>query len=305
MLDKILTKLVQKMHPERNISVEKIDGRFFWHRHDTTGCNSYLLEGTYSYDDVVKLNELTGGNAAFGICDELGSVAFIGMNNPNYVNKSGYFRCKVHAYGMPFDESEYYFKSYTEEEAKNIHNYKVYGGDGLREVAKVAKISQLNYHLDSRYTVKEATTSKVFNMDCKLKGVYSYNLAKLLATGSIREKDGYSGDEHPIVFAIIDDSKYVGIINMWNSDKIFARGFMDVWEYGTKKPNIQKIRFLSNEEASEVEDFELYIYNYACSGIGRDKYQIEKFDRTLDVKFNFHLPDGTDYRLIDHTELFK
>ena len=40
-------------------------------------------------------------------------------------------------------------------------------------------------------------------------------------------------------------------------------------------------------------------------GKGRDKYQIERYDRTLDKRFKFQLPDGNDYRLIEHTELFK
>ena len=44
---------------------------------------------------------------------------------------------------------------------------------------------------------------------------------------------------------------------------------------------------------------------YASSGKGRDKYQIERYDRTLDKRFKFQLPDGNDYRLIEHTELFK
>ena len=49
MLEKILTKMAEKVYPKRNISVEKIGGRLFLHSHDTTGCNDYLLEGTYSY----------------------------------------------------------------------------------------------------------------------------------------------------------------------------------------------------------------------------------------------------------------
>ena len=76
-------------------------------------------------------------------------------------------------------------------------------------------------------------------------------------------------------------------------------------EYGAEEPETQTIRFLNKEEASKIKDFTLYVYNYASSGIGRDKYQIEKYDRTLDKRFNFHLPDGRDYRLIEHTELFK
>lgn len=305
MFEKILTKIAKVVYPERDISVEKLRGRFFLHPHDTTGCNTYLLEGTYSYDEVVRLNALTTYSAGFGFCSELGPIAFIGIPNSVYAQRSGYFEYKVHAYGTPFDQSEYYFKAYTEEEAKNIGNYTVYGLDGLREVAAVAPISQMSYFYDSRFEAKEAKNPKVFDMDCKLKGVYSYNEAKLLSTGTLKEKDGYSGEEHPIVFAIVGNGQHVGIINMRPSEKELVRGFRDVWEYGAEEPETQTISFLTKEEASKIKDFALYVYKYDCSGIGRDKYQIERYDRTLDKRFMFQLPDGNDYRLIEHTELFK
>lgn len=306
MLEKILTKMAKVVYPERDMTVEKLGGRFFLHAHDTTGCNTYLLDGTYSYDEVVKLNALTTYSAGFGFCSELGPIAFIGIPNPVCAQRSGYFKYKVHSYGTPFDQSEYYFKAYTEEDAKHIGNYTVYGLDGLREVAKVAPISQMSYVYDSRYKAKEAKNPKVFDMDCKLKGVYSYNEAKLLSTGTLKEKDGYSGEDHPIVFAIVGDSQHVGIINMWPSEVDLVHGFRDVWEYGAEEPETQEISFLTKEDASKIEDFTLYVYKYASSGIGgRDKYQIERYDRTLDRRFKFQLPDGSDYRLIEHTELFK
>lgn len=95
MLEKILTKMAEKVYPKRNISVEKIGGRLFLHSHDTTGCNDYLLEGTYSYDEVVKLNNLTTYSVGFGFCSELGPIAFIGMPNHVCAQKSGYFKYKV------------------------------------------------------------------------------------------------------------------------------------------------------------------------------------------------------------------
>lgn len=306
MLEKILTKMAKVVYPERDVTVEKLGGQFFLHLHDTTGCNTYLLEGTYSYDEVVKLNALTTYSAGFGFCAELGPIAFIGVPNPVCAQRSGYFKYKVHAYGTPFDQSEYYFKAYTEEEAKQIGNYTVYGLDGLRKVATVAPISQMSYVYDSRYKAKEANNPRVFDMDCKLKGIYNYNDAKLLSTGTLKEKDGYSGEDHPIVFATIGNGQHVGIINMWPSEVDRVRGFRDVWEYGTEEPETQEISFLTKEDAAKIEDFTLYVYRYASSGIGgRDKYQIERYDRTLDEKFKFQLPDGSDYRLIEHTELFK
>lgn len=305
MLEKILTKLAQKIYKEQDISVELIDGKMFLHQKDTKIYNNYVLSGTYSYDEVIKINSLIKGNAGFGICEELGPIAFIGVPNPENAEKNGYFRYKVQSYGTPFDKSQVFFEAYTEEKAKSIKNYKVYGFDGVEEVSKLYPISDLNYQYDSRYKAKEANVPKVFDMDCKLKGVHNYSVSKILATGSIRDKDGYSGEEHPIVFATVGKNKHVGIINMWPCDKRLVRGFRDVWEYGKDEPDIERIRFLMKEEATEIDDFELYVYNYACSGIGRDKYQVEKFDRTLDKRFKFQLSDGRDYRLIEHKELFK
>ena len=306
MLDTILANAVKKfVYPERDMTVEKHGGMTILRVHDMVGCNDYLLDGTYSYDEVLKLNELTTYSAGFGFCSELGPVAFIGIPNPNCAQRSGYFKYKVHAYGTPFDESEIYFKADTEEDAKQIVNYSVYGMYGIKKVAKVAPISQLGYVYDSRYHAKTVSKPKVFDMDCKLKGVFSYNQAKLLATGSLKEKDGYSGGDHPILFATLENGQHVGIINMWSSDVKLVRGFRDVWEFGAEEPKIQEISFLNKQEASKIEDYELYVYNYASSGIGKDKYRIQKYDRTLDKRFQFHLPDGSDYRLVEHTELFR
>ena len=245
MLEKILTKMAEKVYPKRNISVEKIGGRLFIHSHDTTGCNDYLLEGTYSYDEVVKLNNLTTYSVGFGFCSELGPIAFIGMPNPVCAQKSGYFKYKVQSYGTFSEQSEYYFKAYTDEEAKNIGNYTVYGLCGLKEVAAVAPISQMAYVYDSRFKVKKSEKPRIFDMDCELKGLYSYKEAKILSTGTIKEKDGYSGEEHPIAFAVVGSGMHVGIINMWPSEIEQVRGFRDVWEYGDEEPKIQTIKFLN------------------------------------------------------------
>ena len=123
--------------------------------------------------------------------------------------------------------------------------------------------------------------------------LYSYKEAKILSTGTLKEKDGYSGEEHPIVFAVVGSGMPIGIINMWPSEVDLVRGFRDVWEYGAEEPEIQTIKFLNKEEASKIKDFILYVYNYSS------------YDRTLDKRFKFQLPDGGDYRLIEHTELFK
>ena len=92
-------------------------------------------------------------------------------------------------------------------------------------------------------------------MDCELKGLYSYKEAKILSTGTLKEKDGYSGEEHPIVFAVVGSGMPIGIINMWPSEVDLVRGFRDVWEYGAEEPEIQTIKFLNKEEASKIKDF--------------------------------------------------
>lgn len=308
MFENVLTKLVGKVYPERNYGVEKIGKRFFICVRDTTGCNDYLLEGKYSYDEVVKLNALTNCNASFGYCTELGPISFIGIPNPHCVGKDGFFKYNVKEYGSGNDESEYYFYAYTAEEAKKIGNYSVYGlitrDDEFEEICKNAKISKLCYVYDSRYKAKKIQQTKVYDMDCKLSGTYNYYLAKLLATGTLGRKKGYSGDERPICFATVGENYHVGIIGIWECDTKLVSGFRDVWEYGCEEPEIKKIRFLTEKEARKIKDFVLYIYDFSFLCVSQ-KYHIEKYDRTLDKRFCFHLPDGTDYRLIKHNELLR
>lgn len=302
MLERVLTQLFQKMNPGRKAIAKRVGNRLAFVTQDSAGCNDYLLEGTYTYDEVVKLNELTTYNTGFGFCKKIGPVAFIGIPNLAYATGSGYFRYKVRTYGSPIDESECYFEAYDEDEAKKISNYTVYGLCGLEAVAQVAKIAELNSVFDSRYKAKESREARVFSMDCKLKGKYTYAKAKVLATGSVEDIDGYGGEDHPIVFAEVEGGQHVGIINMWECDIELVRGFRDVWEYGADQPKVKQIRFLKKEEAMGNNDYTLYVYCYKCAGLGRVKYPIEKYDRTLDSRFNFHLPDGTDYRLVEHEE---
>ena len=268
---------------------------------DTTGCDHYLLEGTYSYDEVVKLNAITSHNASFGFCNEIGPVAFIGIPNPNCVGKNGFFQYNINEYGSGNDESEYYFKVYTDEEAKQIGNYTVYGlctrGYNFEEICKNAKISKLCYAFDARYKAKTIEQSKIYDMDCKLIGKYDYDSAKLLATGTTGKKESFSGGEHCIYFATVGGNYHIGIIGLYEYDKDFMAGFRDVWEYGCNQPEVQLVRILTDEEACRINDFHLYIYDYSYRCVC-PKYHIEKYDRTLDKRFCFHLPDGSDYRLI-------
>ena len=90
----------------------------------------------------------------------------------------------------------------------------------------------------------------IIEMDLKLSGTYSFNEARLLATGTTKDKKEFSGEEHPIQFAVVGGSQYVGIINLWENENDLM--FRDVWEYGCDEPELQDIRFLSKEEAKKL-----------------------------------------------------
>lgn len=53
MIEKILKRLAKVAYSERDISVEKIGKRIFMFKLNTVGCNNYLLDGRYSYDEVI------------------------------------------------------------------------------------------------------------------------------------------------------------------------------------------------------------------------------------------------------------
>lgn len=309
MLKKLMNKLVKIAYPNRDVSFERIGGRNII-VFNTISCNSYKLEGTYSYTEVKELNELTGYSVGFGYCEEFGPVALIGIPNTEIAHtKEGDWEYKVRSYGSTGDTDMKCiakYKAYDEETAKHIGNYSVYGlgGKDIEVISKKAPIAELNCIYDSRYKAKEpGNPPRIFDMDVKVKGTYSYLQAKLYATGSIIDKNAFSGEDSPIAFGILESGEHVGLIGVWPSEVASGKilGFRDVWEYGCERPKSQKIKLLNSEEAKKYDDYSLYIHRYDFAGMhNREKYQVEKRDRTLDDRFNFHLPDGTDYRLIPH-----
>ncbi len=307
MIEKILKYIVKKIYPNRDISVKKVRKKYFFIQHNTLNFNHFLLEGTYNYSEVVKLNDITTYNASFGYCENIGPVAFIGIPNIKRTGINGYFRYTVEEYGSTYNNDEYYFQAYSKDEAKLISNYTVYGfsikNDNFQELIKVAKISKLNLFYDTRYIYKNAEQNKIYDMDCKLAGTYNFYTARKLATGTIKDKKWFSVNEEPIVFARVDGNYNVGIIGIWSSDIKLIHGFRDVWEYDFAEPPIQQIEILSDEEAKKADNFILYIYN--AFSLRHGKYIVSTIDRTLDKRFNFHMPDGNDYRLIEHNELFR
>ncbi len=294
----IIRKVIEKYYPDRDMTPLKVGNQFFIGVRDSVGCDDYLLKGTYNYNQVVELNNMTGYNASFGFCKEIGPVAFIGIPNHECTKYSGYFKNKIHGYGDNFDESEYYFEHFSDEEAKGIGNYTVYGMMDPSVLENKAPIDNLCYVYDYRYRCKDESNEYfhrgVLRMDVKLKGTYSFDEARILAYGSKKKPDGYTGDQVPLQFAIVGDNQPVGIMDMWK--QYDGSKFCDVQGRFDDVPEEQNIRFISDEEAKELKDFTLYYFRAPYSFDRNDK-RIEKIDRTLEKGFNFIMEDGTDYRL--------
>lgn len=295
---KLLKKFLEKAYPGRDIDVEKIGKFFIMTQGDTIGCNDFILEGQYSYDQVMELNKMTGYSAGFGFCRELGPIAFIGVPNPNCVQNSGYFRYDVQEYGDSLKEDEYYFEQYSEEDAKGIGNYTVYGRGDPRIFGNSVPVKKLNHFYDYRYQRKdernEGFNSDVLEMEIKLGGTYGFYEARKFAYGSTGEFTGASGEDVPIQFAVVGDNQPVGILGLW---KHYDNSmFRDVWGANEDEPEAQPIHFISDEEAKKINQFKLYYFTPTHS-FGRKQYVVEKQDRMFDKYFDFTMSDGTDYRL--------
>ena len=293
-------KISELIEKGRKIDIKKVGKQYIMIHHDTVGCRDYQLRGTYSYNQVVELNKLTGYNAGFGYSKELGPIAFIGVPNSKCVQKSGYFKFKVQEYGQPINEEEYYFQEYSKEDAKKIVNYTVYGMGDPRNLIKYVPIEKVDYCYDSRHKNKQIVDliphEQVLDMDIKLEGTYGFYEARKIAYGTRGKFEGACGENVPIQFAIVGNKQPVGIINMWN--KHYNSFFKDVWGINDEEPKLQPIHFITDEEAKSIPDFKLYYFT-PCHSYGRKKLNIEKVDRTLSGQFNFITNDG-DYRLQDY-----
>ena len=295
---KILKKLLEKAYPERDINVEKIGKHFIMTQGDTVGCNDFILDGQYTYDQVIELNKITGYSAGFGFCKELGPIAFIGVPNSDCVQKSGYFYYDVQEYGDSLKENQYYFEHYSDEDAKKIGNYTVYGMGDPRIFENAVPVKKIYYFNDYRNQrkdeFKEGFNSDILEMEIKLGGTYGFYEARKFAYGSTGEFTGASGEDVPIQFAIVGENQPVGILGLW---KHYDNSmFRDVWGTNENEPKAQPIRFISDDEAKKINQFKLY-YFIPTHSFGKKKYTIEKKDRMFDSKFNFTMSDGTDYRL--------
>ncbi len=291
-------KLLEIAYPERDFNVEKIGKFFIISREDIVGCRDFILEGQYTYDQVMELNKMTGYSAGFGFCKELGPIAFIGVPDPKYVQNSGYFNYDVQEYGDSLKEEQYYFEQYSDEVAKKIGNYTVYGRGNPRILENAAPIKKVDKFYDFRYKCKHSFeggfNSDILEMEIKLGGTYGFYEARKFAYGSTGEFTGASGEYVPIQFAVVGDNQPVGILGLW---KHYDNSmFRDVWGTNEDEPEAQPIRFISDEEAKKINQFKLYYFTPSHS-FGKKQYIVEKKDRMFDRGFNFTMSDGTDYRL--------
>lgn len=294
---KLLEKLVQKVYPDRNFSVQKIGKRNFIVAHDIFS-SSFSLQGTYTYEEVIKLNELTTYSARFGYNSEFGPVALIGI--PNREIEFAFFK-DVWAYGYFSPEKEYDFEKYSDEEAKRIGNYTVFGMSKIKELAHLVKFNKISNSYDSRHKIKREESYRVFNMEFMLDGKYTYQSAKALVS-----HDDFRMNGNSITFATVGKNMHVGMIGVWPSQIDMVAGFRDVWEYGCSEPEVQNITFLTDEEAKKIDDFVLYGYDCIFPSKFEKKYPIVRIDRTFSPCFDFYdTPDGKDFRLTKRTELLR
>lgn len=298
LLDRLLEFALKKAYPDRDWTFEKIGRRRFIIAHDTIGNLTFSLQGIYPYEEVVKLNNMTGYSARYGFCPGKGPVAVIGIPNPNI--EFSFFQ-ETWAYGNFCPEEEFEFRKYTDDEAKGIGNYTVYGYGYSEKLADAVKFDKLNNSYDSRHQIKSAKKYKVFNMEYMFDGKYDYMTAKKLV-----EHTDFRMVGEGITFVKVGKSLYVGIIGFWGYQKEFAAGFRDVWEYGMPEPEVQEITFLSDEEAKKISDFMLYGYDYILPNKFEREYPIIRVDRTFDRRFDFYdTPDGKDFRLTERVELLR
>ncbi len=291
MIEKIFQKLLKKAYPNRDFKVEKIGKNFFVVTHDCMRRLTYSLQGTHSYEEVKKINALTTHSARYGYCPEKGPIAIIGIPNTDVGFR--YFK-EVSAYGEITTNEDLEFKEYSDEDAKHIGNYTVYGLNGIEEIANLVKFDKINTVYDSRR--REARYShepRVLKMKCKLEGQYSFEEAETLA----KTQQRWAVDRG-MAYATLENGQHIAIMSFWYEKKDEATGFRDVWESGKTEPPIQKITFMTDEEAMKINDFSIYLYDYNFFYKPEKAPHIVKIDRTFAPKFDFYdTPDGKDLRL--------
>ena len=164
MIEKILQKLYDEYYPDRDIQVLIVNGRVTLAINDTAQA-SYSIKGTYRYEEVQNLNQFTNGFVQYGLCPGDGPTAIIGLADPNANLK---FILDASPYGKMPNTHSMIFNRYSDEDAKQVSNYTVYGLNGLLELADIVKFDKIHFSYDARY--QEAVISqepRVLKMNCK------------------------------------------------------------------------------------------------------------------------------------------
>lgn len=294
MLEKIFQKLLKKAYPNRNLEVKKIGKNFFIVSHDNLGSLTYSLQGTYTYEKVEYLNKLTTYSARFGFCMEKGPVAIIGIPNPSA--DWGYFE-DVLAYGEIHSFKQFEFNKYSENTAKKIGNFTVYGLKGIEKISDFVKFDKISSVYDSRFEdVRMSHEYRVLKMKAKLEGKYTFKEVEELATNQQR----WAVDRGK-AYATLESGEHIVIMSFWYGKKAEAAGFRDVWEFGKPEPAVEKITFMTNEEAMNFDDFSVYLYDYNFFYKPKEAPRVIKLDRTFTPGFDFYdTIDGRDLRLSKH-----
>lgn len=293
MIEKLFQKLLDKAYPNRKIKAGKIGKKFFRVTNDVFGSLEFSLKGAYSYDQVELLNSFIGGSTYYGFCPNKGPIAIIGIMNEKSAAHKKYFR-EVGAYGELYSNQEYELEKYPEETAKKIINYTVYGVIGMEKIAHLVQFDKITAVCDARYRdVYRSHEYRVLKMKAKLEGIYTFHQAENLAHNQQRW-----AVDRGMAYATLENGAHVAIMSFWYSKKDEVAGFRDVWETGEPEPATQSITFMTDEEAKDIRDFSIYLYDYDFFCNPKNGPAIAKLDRTFSSGFDFHdTPDGKDLRL--------
>ena len=290
MIKKIFQQLLKIKYPGRKFKVAKFGKKILTIIPDCLGDLNYSLQGYHSYKEVQKLNELTTYSSRYGYCYNIGPIAIIGIPNENVDWK--YFN-EVLAYGEMNFYEDIEFKEYSKETAEKISNYKVYGLLGIKKIADFVKFDKIKYIYDYRYKEVCSHEHRVLKMKCKLEGLYSFKETEILA----KEQQRWAVDRN-MAYATLENNQHVAIMSFSYDRKDEVSGFRDIWETGNPEPPIQKITFMTNEEAMEIRDFSIYLYDYRFFYTPEKAPSISKIDRTFEPSFDFYdTNDGKDLRL--------
>ena len=235
MIERILQKIYDKYYPDRDIQVLIVNGKVTLAINDTAQA-SYSIKGTYRYEEVQKLNQFTNGFVQYGFCPGDGPTALIGLTDQD---ANLQFILDASPYGeLPYTH-RMVFNRYSDEDAKQVSNYTVYGLYGLFELSDIVKFDNIHFPYDARY--QEAVVSqepRILKMNCKFDNEqYSYKECKYFAS-----HQPYFEISHSIAFATLEDGRHIALPGFSYDRKDEALGFRDVWESYCEEPPVLGIK---------------------------------------------------------------